>query len=89
MMGALLSRLVVLARELQADAGTAPFKLPVRFVSDYLQIGDNTRASGLLRTLEYRGILHCVRRGTATKGDVPGVPTLWRLLKEPAPYRSE
>ena len=62
-----------------SDAGDGPFKLPVRYCMSFLAIDDLALCGALLRTLERRGFLHCIQRGTATRGDVPGKPTLWRF----------
>jgi len=81
--GRLAGRLIALCRELQRDAGDGqPFSCPVRFAQSFLRVGQIAQASGLLRTLEFRGILQCVRRGTMTRGEIRGLPTLYRF-KEP------
>jgi len=79
--GGLLAKLIVLLRELQADAGEKAFICPVKLAMHFLQLTSLAHASGLLRSLEYRGILYCVKRGTATRGDVQGTPTLWRFIE--------
>ena len=80
--GLLLARLAVLCRELQRDAGDQPFRCPVRFVQAFFDLGQVAHASNLLRQLEVRDLIKCVRRGTQTKGDVRGVPSLYRLNED-------
>jgi hypothetical protein len=77
--GALLARLIAPCRELQRDARDQPFKCPVKFVQHFLCLTSLAHASGLLRKLEHRGVIQCVRRGTVSRGDVKGVATLWRF----------
>jgi hypothetical protein len=84
--GRALARLAVLARELQRDAGNDAFRLPVKLARDFCGLTSIAHAGGLLRSLEMRGILRCIKRGTATKGDVKGMPTLWRYNEARVPH---
>jgi hypothetical protein len=77
--GQLLALVAALCRELQHDVGeNQSFRCPVRFVQNFLRLGQLSHASGLLRELERRGMLRCVQRGTRTTPDERGQPSLYR-----------
>jgi hypothetical protein len=86
--GIFLAKLIALCRELQRDMGDQAFKCPVRFVQHFLELNDVAHASNLLRSLERRSVLKCVRRGSATKDNVPGQPSLYRF-REPQPINHQ
>jgi hypothetical protein len=77
--GLLLSKTIVLARELQRNSNGEPFVMAVRYVQHYLGLSELNQASQILRTLERRGFLYSERRGTKATPDTPGQPTPWRF----------
>jgi len=81
--GTELAQLICLGRELARDANGAPFTCAVRLVKGYFGLDDLSHASRLLRTLEGKGVLRCIRRDTPTRGDTIGTPTLWEF-REPS-----
>jgi hypothetical protein len=77
--GIFLARLIALARELQRDARGEPFGLAVKFAQNFLELPELASASRLLRELERRHVLECVRRGTRDTPEAKGVPSLYRF----------
>jgi hypothetical protein len=79
----LLALVAALCRELQYDVGdNQPFRCPVRFVQNFLRLGQLSHASGLLRELERRQIIRCVERGIMTTPEQRGAPSLYRCSGE-------
>jgi DNA-binding MarR family transcriptional regulator len=74
-------KLIALCRELARDAHGAPFRCAVGFVMKHFNV-DQTTASALLRHLERRGILICVRRGLKDTAEQKGTATLWKFREQ-------
>jgi hypothetical protein len=70
---ALLDKLTDLARDVARSAHGEPFRLPVRHVMNTFKLNDLASASRLLRELERRHVLECVRRGTKDTAQEKGV----------------
>jgi hypothetical protein len=56
-------------------------------VQHFVELDTVAHAGGVMRALERRDILQCVRRGTATKNDEKGVPSLYPF-REPEDFQS-
>jgi hypothetical protein len=80
----LLDKVIDLAAQAQRAVGPGkPFRLAVRHVQNMLGLSDQAQASRLLHTLEHKGTLVCIQRGTKTvPGGPPGKATLWQLKGE-------